>query len=292
MFDPATRYLSAFLAVCDEGGFRRAGEKLHLSQPAVSYQIRMLEAMLQVNVFERAGRGVILTEKGQLLREYCRRTFSDFAALRAQLHAGDRELRGTLRIASVSAFGRYVLFPIVAEQFPDVRVDLRFPTQSEVVRLVSSGVCDLGFIYESKTSSALHADVAAREDLVLVAGVSFRLPPLTTPEAIAALPFVTYEESEYVFGRWFEALFGRQPPSLTSVSHFEEIEEAVALVRRGRGVSILPDHSVRAAVDAGELRIIRPRGRPRCHNDIRSLVRPGAFLSADARQLLDTLRRS
>jgi len=165
---PETRYLPAFMAVCAEGGFHRAGEKLNLSQPAVSYQIRMLEQVLKVPLFERTPRGVVLTEAGEMLRDYCSRSLSDLSALRAQLQSGEMRARGTLKIASVSGFGRYVLFPLLAAEFADVRVELRYPTQDDVIRFVAAGICDLGVIYESKTSSLFDCSPLTSEELVLI----------------------------------------------------------------------------------------------------------------------------
>ena len=263
----AIGYLPTFLAVCDAGGFQRASEALHLSQPAVSYQMRTLEAALGVALFDRIGRGVALTEAGMRLREFARTSLHDFSQLRRALLEGvpiDRPLR----IASVSVFGRYVLFPILSK---DANVELRFPTQDEVLMQVAGGAVDVGFIYEPRVRSALTATGVWTEELVLVA-------PRTGPNAIRtmsfakliAMPFVTWDEYEYVFGRWFASAFDKQPGPLRSVAHFEELEEVLGWVAAGKGVSIAPRDCVQGAV----AKHIAIRGaRRRCTNEIHAVWR-------------------
>ena len=264
------RYLPAFLAVCEEKGFQRAAEKLHLTQPAVSYQIRNLEALLDVSLFDRSGRGATLTDAGTLLLDYCRRSLGDFSALRTELRAG--AFTGTLKIASVSGFGRYVVFPILKKEFTG-RVELRYPTQDEVLRFVMAGVCDVGLVYEAKVSSALNCIPVRTEELVLIANRKVR--------DIPSLPFITYDESEYVFGKWMRAHFDANPP-IRSVAHFEELEEVVEYVRLDRGVSIVPDHCAQG------VRVVR---RKKVTNRLYVVTRTGSHRNADVEKLIELLRR-
>lgn len=265
------RYLPAFLAVCEERGFHRAAEKLHLTQPAVSYQIRSLEALLDVPLFDRTGRGATLTDAGKLLLDYCRRSLGDFAALRTELRAG--AFSGTLRIASVSGFGRYVLYPFLANEF-ESRFELRFPTQDEVLRFVAAGVCDVGFVYEAKVSSALNCIPLCTEELVLIANRKVRLSD------VSKLPFVTYDESEYVIGKWMLTHFKSQP-TINSVAHFEELEEVVDYVRRDRGVSVVPDHC------AGGVPRVRTRRTVR--NQLFAVTRAGSSPNPSVERLIAAL---
>jgi DNA-binding transcriptional LysR family regulator len=277
------RYLPAFLAVCEEGGFGRAAAKLNLSQPAVSYQVRALERLVGAPLFSRSGRGVTLTPRGELLRDFCRRTFEDLGAVRAEMAGGEAARGRPLRIASVSAFGRYVLFPVLCAETPLPGFTLRFPTQEEVLEAVRAGVADVGFIYEERVSSALHLTPVAVEELVLVRRRVPRARPLATLEDGASQPFVTWDEHEYVFGQWFERAFRRPPRELRSVAHLEEMEEVLELVRRGAGLSVVPLDCARALVEARALEVVRPpRARPGW-NPIHAVERPHRRSEAAAR---------
>lgn len=282
-------YLPTFLAVCETGGFHRAAERLHLSQPAVSYQIRMLEKSAQVVLFERTRRGVVLTEPGKLLRDFCSRTLGDLGALQAELRAGEAASEGTLKIASVSGFGRYVLFPLLGKHFPNVRIDLRYPTQQEVLRFVGAGVCDVGVIYEQKISSLFDSTSLRNEELVLVAKMSSPFPKtIRDVDELSQLPFITWEESEYVFGKWMSACLGGQT-AVRSVAHFEELEEVVDFIHRGRGISILPDHCVAEDVSKKRIRVIRARSRKRAINRLYAVTRAGAVRGETVKRLIELL---
>ncbi len=291
--DLDTRYLNAFFAVCEQGGFGRAAERLHRTQPAVSYQVKMLEQQLDARLFERLGRSLVLTPAGRRLREFCTRYFAEFGAIQAEL-AENRPARAEpLRIASVSVFGRYVLFPLLCRpRFAHLRLDLTFRTATDVFRGIETGEWDLGAVYQTKVSNYLRFHPAHMEELVLIAAPAFRAPRggLARLETYEKLPFVTYEEGDYVFGKWFQVLFGAQPAATSSVLHFEELEEVVEMVRLNRGLSIVPKDAAAAAARRREIRILRPLGR-RCPNAVFLVTRAGGYIRPEMRLVIEALRR-
>lgn len=260
------RYLQVFYEVGRARSFSRAAKQLHKTQPTVSYQIHQLEQQLATRLFDRSTKTLARTPAGDRLYDLCERFFTEFARL-----AGDPAAPEPLRIASSSGFGRYVLFPILAAVLPaDQPYSLAFPTAEGVLAALAEGACDLGFVYKPLVSSRLQTREVWREELVAIA------PPRTSglprsADAFGELPFVTYDESEYVFGRWFEAVFGRQPRSLRATRHFEELEEVVATVAAGGGWSIVPARaaSKRTAV------LRHPRHRVR--NPVYAVTRAGAL---------------
>ena len=264
------RYLQAFYEVGRARSFSAAATHLHKTQPAVSYQIGRLEDQLGTRVFDRTTQRLSLTPAGERLYELCRRFFDDFARLAAALVDPAGFVPEPLRIGSVSAFGRNVLFPILAKLPPPERYALRFPTADAVLAALHDASCDVGFVYVPLVSSRLRTAVVWHEELVLIAppGTPRRLP--RRADDLAALPFVTYDECEYVFGTWCATVYGRQPRSLRASYHFEELEEVVATVAAGRGWSIVPDHA------AGPRVTILRHPRRRVRNAISIVSRAGA----------------
>jgi DNA-binding transcriptional LysR family regulator len=283
------RYLRAFLEVGRARSFSRAAKMLHRTQPAVSYQIHQLEHQLGARLFDRTTRRLSLTRAGLRLLDLCERFFGDFGRLAAGLRDPSTIRPDPLRIASVSGFGRFVLFPIL-EGMPALQgYSLRFPTAETVFASLQDGTCDLGFVYLPLVSSRLLTTAVWREELVLLApaDVHRRLP--RTVDAFADITFVTYDEHEYVFGKWFETLFGRQPRLLQSGYHFEELEEVVGTVAAGRGWSIVPDHCAAREAADGRAQVLRiPRRR--VHNLIYAVTRAGAAEHPATVQILDALR--
>ena len=119
--------LRVFHAVAEAGSFTHAGETLNLSQSAVSRQISALEESLNVPLFHRHARGLILTEQGELLFRTARDVFGKLAMTEALL-AESREIpQGPLKVTATVAFGSLWLTPRVREfieAFPDIQLSL------------------------------------------------------------------------------------------------------------------------------------------------------------------------
>jgi len=140
------RYLHTFLAVGRARSFSRAAASLHRTQPAVSYQIQQLEQQLGARLFDRTTRRLSLTRPGVQLLDLCERFFGEFGRLAAAMLDPSAIAADPLRIASVSGFGRYVLFPIL-KRMPAVQAYLlRFPVADEVFASLHAGTCDVGFV--------------------------------------------------------------------------------------------------------------------------------------------------
>ena len=119
--------LRVFHAVAEAGSFTHAGESLNLSQSAVSRQISALEESLNVPLFHRHARGLILTEQGELLYQTARDIFSKLAVTEAQLSESRERPQGPLRITTTVSFGTLWLTPLIrefADLYPDIQISL------------------------------------------------------------------------------------------------------------------------------------------------------------------------
>ena len=103
------RHLNYFIAVAEHGGFTRAAAILHVSQPALSQQIRQLEETLGVRLFDRSGRNTCLTDAGKVWLIYARRALRELAEGQRALHDVDDLQRGTLRVAMMPTFTHYFI---------------------------------------------------------------------------------------------------------------------------------------------------------------------------------------
>ena len=119
--------LRIFHAVADAGSLTHAGDKLNLSQSAVSRQIRGLEEQLNTNLFHRHARGLILTEQGELLFDATSAMAKRLDAAAARIRDSEEEVFGDLRVTTTTGFGTLFLaprLPKLYEKYPDLRVDL------------------------------------------------------------------------------------------------------------------------------------------------------------------------
>jgi DNA-binding transcriptional LysR family regulator len=178
--------LRVFHAVASAGSFTHAGEALNLSQSAVSRQISALEESLDVPLFHRHARGLILTEQGDLLYNTAREVFSKLAITEAQLTESRERPQGPLSVTTTISFGTLWLTPVLhefIELYPDIQIsvilddgelDLAMREADVAIRmspprqpdLVQRHLVDLQFnIYASPDYLARHGTPQTPEDL-------------------------------------------------------------------------------------------------------------------------------
>ncbi len=119
--------LRIFHAVADAGSLTHAGDALHLSQSAVSRQIRALEESLNTILFHRHARGLILTEQGELLFDATQSMIKRIDAATARIRDSEEEVFGELRVTTTFGFGALWLAPRLTklyEKYPDLNIDL------------------------------------------------------------------------------------------------------------------------------------------------------------------------
>ena len=119
--------LRIFHAVADAGSLTHAGDVLHLSQSAVSRQIRALEDSLGTTLFHRHARGLILTEQGELLFEATAAMVRKLDTTAARIRDSEEHVFGELKVTTTTGFGTLWLVPRLAKlyaQYPDLKIDL------------------------------------------------------------------------------------------------------------------------------------------------------------------------
>ena len=119
--------LRIFHAVADAGSLTHAGDTLHLSQSAVSRQIRALEESLNTTLFRRHARGLLLTEQGELLFETTRSMTKRLDATAARIRDSEEEVFGELRVTTTTGFGTLWLAPRLHrlfDRYPNLKIDL------------------------------------------------------------------------------------------------------------------------------------------------------------------------
>ncbi|MDH5435158.1 MAG: LysR family transcriptional regulator [Gammaproteobacteria bacterium] len=141
--------LKAFLAVAEKGSFSLAGEQLHLCQPAVSKRIATIEAELETQLFDRIGKNITLTEAGKTLLPRAERILQEIDDSRRAISNLSDEVSGSLRIGTSHHIGLHRLPPVLrqyTEQYPHVKLDLRFMDSEQACRLVEKGELELGIV--------------------------------------------------------------------------------------------------------------------------------------------------
>lgn len=167
------RHLTCFLAVAEHRSFTRAASALHVSQPALSQQIRQLEEMLGVLLFDRSGRQIRLTDSGEVWLTYARRVLQELEeGKRALLEVEDLQ-RGTLRVAMTPTFTTYFMGPLVAafyQRYPNITLTMREMAQERMEALLLNDELDAGIAFADSGSRDIVAAPLFSETLALVVG--------------------------------------------------------------------------------------------------------------------------
>ena len=141
--------LHAFAVVADTASFSLAAEQLHLTQPAVSKRISALETELNVRLFDRLGRKVLLTEAGRILLPRARHVLTELEDSRRALRNLSGHVGGTLSLAISHHIGLHRLPPVLrlfTSQYSEVRLDLHFLDSELACEAVLQGEVELGIV--------------------------------------------------------------------------------------------------------------------------------------------------
>ena len=173
-----SRHINYFLAVAEHGSFTRAASALHVSQPALSQQIRQLEESLGVPLFDRSGRTIRLTDAGEVWRQYASRALQELGAGKRAIHDVADLTRGSLRIAVTPTFTSYFIGPLMADFYA------RYP--GITLQLIEDMLCrdelDVGIAFAPVHSPELEAIPLLTESLALVVAQHH---PLAVHEQVA-----------------------------------------------------------------------------------------------------------
>lgn len=161
------RRLRYFLTIAALGSMSKAADELGISQPSLSRQISTLESYLGMPVFERNGRGMVLSEAGKELHRAMAPAFQLIDDAVAKARDSGSAGHGSLRIAAVHTLTYYFLGDLVSavtHEGGDANLHLMARSSPEVVDLVSSGKAELGFVYDSAVASPGLVSVSLFED--------------------------------------------------------------------------------------------------------------------------------
>ncbi|MHA7772813.1 LysR family transcriptional regulator [Roseibium sp. M-1] len=165
LYSPAMRY---FLAVAEAGSIRAASRELNVASSAVNRQVLWLEEALGMQLFDRVGRRLRLSQAGELLLAHIRRTYSDFEGTVAELDALKGLRRGTVSIASVESVAEKLLPAVISsfrKSYPGIHVNVSISSSREAARKVEAAEADVGFTFDPPETSSL--TVAFHHDLVI-----------------------------------------------------------------------------------------------------------------------------
>ncbi|MGW2646720.1 LysR family transcriptional regulator [Streptomyces sp. NPDC001393] len=284
------RLLVTFEKVATVLSFTRAAAELSYAQSSVTGQIRTLESSLGIELFDRLGSRIRLTQAGERLLPYARQIIELTEEARAAV-VEPEEPSGTLTVGTMESLTSYRLPPLLEyfhHRHPRVRLALRTTIGDETRQALRQGTYDVGFLMEEETEHpGLESAVLAVEPLALVAAPGHPLAEAAVATAdLMAHPLLATEP-----GCAYRDLFERELRSFGEVEFMEfgTIEATKRAAAAGLGIALLPEVTVAAELAEGTL--VRLDWEPPFTLRTQLAWRAGKRLAPHARLFVEQARR-
>lgn len=265
MFHLTFRQLSVFEAVARNLSFSRAAEEMHLTQPAVSMQIKQLEENVAVPLFEQLGKKIFLTEAGRELYHYARTIAQQLLEAESVLSELKGLERGKLNISVVST-AKYFAPRLLAQfcsQHPQIKVSLNVGNRESVLKQLHDNETDLAILGMPPEGIDVEAHPFMENRLVIVA------PPESALVEGKGIPASRFENEVFIMRERgsgtrlaAEKYFSSHHVKINTGMEMSTNEAVKQAVQAGMGLGILSQDTVQLEIETGRLKILDVEGFP------------------------------
>jgi DNA-binding transcriptional LysR family regulator len=256
----ADRRLQVFHTVARLLSFTKAAETLHMTQPAVTFQVRQLEEHFNTRLFDRTHNRISLTDAGRKVYEYADRIFELYSEMEDSVREMTGEISGALTIGASTTIAEYMLPTLLGDfkdKYPDVTVHLKVSNSEGIVSMVENNTIDLGVVESSVGNKNLVVEVCKRDHLVAIVPPGH---PLAGEESLQfarllEYPFICREEgsgTREVIGDYIDHLPNCGGP-LNIAMELGSPEAVKGAVEAGMGVSIVSRATIQKELRLGTL---------------------------------------
>lgn len=274
--------LRTVLAIAETGSLTRAAELLHVVQPALSRQLRLLEEELGAAIFERTPRGMTLTVPGKRFLDQVRVSLQGLDQAKAEVLSGTSGLQGTVSVGMLPSFATVVAAPLITslrEKYSDLKVRLVAGFTGDLQGQLERGELDVGLLGDYGPSTLLATTPVLQEPLYVVSLPDSGLKddePLALNK-VADLPLIL-PASPQGLRQLIDRACTIIGINLNVVAEANDTAIQLELVQRGVGYAILPLIAISTALEAG-LVAVAPITSPTLH---RTVVIGSSIVKRDA----------
>ncbi|MGB9813770.1 MAG: selenium metabolism-associated LysR family transcriptional regulator [Thermovenabulum sp.] len=239
--------LKTFVTVTECGTLSKAAEKLFVTQPALSQQIKQLENYFSVQLIERTNKGINLTEAGKILYHYASKVVKLCEDLEKEMDTLRLSISGLLVVGATSAIGGYAVpcsIFIFKEKYPEANIKLRVGNKRQVEEELKNGLIDVAVIEGKRPKGEIITEEIATEELLVIAPNNdcWSNKSSITLEEFLKEPLIMREQgsgTREIIKETFESL-GIKISDLNVVMELSSIDSIKAAVEAGHGISIMP----------------------------------------------------
>jgi DNA-binding transcriptional LysR family regulator len=249
--------LTTFCRVISEGSMTAAAEKLSLTQPAVSQQVRALEEELGVPLLVRGVRHVKPSMQGQLLYEYAKKILYLTQQAEVAIHTMSQELTGDIRLGTTSAFGLQLVSPVVGmflKHNSKLNLKLIYGTAEQVIGEMKKGALDMAILPDLKHEYGIEFDRYEEQfilsDEIWLAGSSkdATMPETCTIKNLTERPLIVDSSTYPGFKKLLQKRLDENKMNIRPVFESDNVGTLKRVVEAGVGWGFLPAHSIKKQV--------------------------------------------
>ena len=256
----ADRRLQVFHTVARLLSFTKAAESLHMTQPAVTFQVRQLEEYFNTRLFDRTHNRISLTAAGERVYEYASQIFDLYAKMDNAVRDMTGEISGVLIIGASTTIAEYMLPALLGDfkkQYPDVNVHLKVSNSDGIVSMVENNDIDLGVVEAPVMNKNLVVEQCRNDRLVAIVHPTHELADKRQVKVkdLVTYAYIAREEGsgtrevieEYLSGT------GMKPADLSISMELGSPEAIKGAVEAGMGVSIVSEVTIHKELQLGTL---------------------------------------
>ena len=277
------RQLLHFKHIAESGSISAASGILRIAQPALSRQMRAMEAEFGAKLLVRTGRGVVPTPIGKMLLTEARFLLGEADRINKQIRQLGTRLTGEATIGLSPTIGRLLTIPLarrVSSDYPGLKLRVAEAFSGTLLEWLQAGRIDAAILYHRPAGNSVRSEIVAHEPLsVLCRGAMLPFPAGTAVSItqLAGHPLVL-PTPQHGLRRMIDVHAAAHGAVLDLLFEFDSLDATVALVREGTALTILPESAVRSELDSGALQAWRI-GMPPL---VRPLIIATAVQRADA----------
>lgn len=250
--------LQTFVMVVSEGSMTAAADKLFLTQPAVSQQMKNLEDELDVELIVRGSKQIKTTVQGEMLYEYAKKILSLAQQAEISIKSVGAQLKGLLRIGTLNSIGLHLMSPAVNRLLkynPDFKIKVEYAHGDEIIRQFENNELDVIVLPDTqlnynRTIPSAQTELFMKEEMWLVGpGKDEFYPNSLSIKELKKIPYIHFSNEFPDFDKKLREAMG----SLPSVFESSNVGTLKRVIESGLGIGFLPAHSVKKQIRGGRL---------------------------------------
>jgi DNA-binding transcriptional LysR family regulator len=256
----ADRRLQVFQTVARLLSFTKAAEELHMTQPAVTFQVRQLEEQFNTRLFDRTHNRISLTDAGKRVHECADRIFELYAEMDNSVRELTGDISGVLILGASTTIAEYMLPVLLGDfkaKYPDITIRLKVANTDGIVSQVENNTIDLGVVEASVNNKNLVVEKCRTDHMVLIVppGHELAKEDVVPIRRVADYPFICREEGSGTREVMIESMHdaGVSTSDLNIAMELGSLEAIKGAVESGMGVSILSNATIQKELKLGTL---------------------------------------